>query len=574
MFFKLFKIFLSNIFSFDSIVDGFKKGIKGITKSVLLILLFLYVICCFGGMYISVMISAYKMLESSGQVYLMPVVSFLIIFLIIIFFGFTSVAANYYTNSGEEQFLSMPISSSVFFGAKFSVSFVTDAVIGIILFSIANFVYAANVGLLKNPFFYIGVIISSSAISLLVILLIYILLILPLYFFRALRKKSFLTGLASFFIIVFALFYGLFSSKMSSSFVNGDLQQISQPILNFSAKISQKYPFLFFIADAINGNFFSVLFLLFVSLIIVFVFVPTLSRLYIKTLDGFSDIKTKKLSQKRTTEVLKKDLSANSVFKALFIRDVRLVLREPSFFANGPLLIFLFPIILIVSFGIGFVTTMENPAQEFPHLVLSLKEKIADVDIEFLKYCISVGGAVFVIFIGNMASVAITSFSREGKSLFDLKAMPIKNDIIVKAKFWHAFLYIFIADFMVIVFLIVLNLIFSSLFTFINLFSVIFYMSLNAFAVSVLLILCDMFVDTVNPKLLWENPVAAFKQNLNTLAGFLLNIVIISILIVLVIFVLPKNQFGQLILTFVFVIISAPVGAKYFKYAEKRISLM
>lgn len=574
MFFKLFKIFLTNIFSFDNIAGGFKKGIKGIIKSVLLILLFLYVICYFCSVYISIMISVYKMLENTSQVHLMPVVSFLIIFLITVFFGFTSVASNYYTNSGEEQFLSMPIPSSFFFGAKFAVSFVTDAVIGIVLFSIANFVYAANVGLLKNPFFYIGVIISSSAISLFIILLIYVLLILPLYFFRALRKKSFLTGLASVFIIVFALFYGLLNSKMGAFYVNGELQQVSQPILNFSVEISQKYPFLFFIADAINGNLFSVLFLLFISLIIIFVFVPFLSRIYVKTLNGFSDIKTKKLSKKRTSEVFQKDLSSNSVFKALFIRDVRLVWREPSFFANGPLLIFLFPIIFIVSFGIGFIANMENPAQEFPLLLLSLKEKIVDIDIEFLKYCISVGGTVFVIFIGNMASIAITSFSREGKSLFDLKAMPIKNEIIVKVKFWHALLYIFIADFMVSMILIVLNLIFSSVFTFINLFSVIFYMSLNAFAVSVLLILCDMFVDTANPKLLWENPIAAFKQNLNTLAGVLLNIVIISILVVLVIFVLPKNQIGQLILTFVFVIISAPVGAKYFKYAEKRISLM
>lgn len=574
MFFKLFKIFASNIFSFDNIAGGFKKGVKGIAKSVFLILAFLYVIFCFGGMYVSLMFSVFKTLETANQIFLMPVVSFFMIFLIIAFFGFTSVATNYYSNSGEEQFLSMPISSYVFFGAKFAVSFATDSVIGVFLFAVANFVYAANVGLLKNPLFYAGAIISAVAISIFVVFLIYVLLILPLYFCRALRKKSLLTGLATFFVIIFAVFYGLFGSKIASFSATSDLRQISQPILNFSAAISQKLPFLIFIADAINGKILSILFLIFVSLIIVFVFAPILSRLYVKTLVGFSDSRTKKSSQKRTREIFQKNLTSNSVFKAFFIRDVRIVLREPAFFANGPLLTFLMPAILLASFAIGFAVSPENPDFEFSLLVLSLKEKLAELNPEFLKYCVSVGGAIFVVFIGNISSIALTSFSRDGKSLFDLKAMPVKNDVIVKAKFWHAFLYVFIADFMIIAFLIALNLIFSSIFSFGDLFSVIFYMSLNAFSVSVLLILCDMFVDTANPKLLWENPVAAFKQNLNTFIGLFLNMAIIAVSIVLAFFILPKNQFGQLIFTFIFAIISAPIGAQYFKYAEKRISLM
>ena len=83
-----------------------------------------------------------------------------------------------------------------------------------------------------------------------------------------------------------------------------------------------------------------------------------------------------------------------------------------------------------------------------------------------------------------------------------------------------------------------------------------------------------MLLDTANPKLLWENPTAAFKQNMNSIIGTFLNIVVDAVAIILAIFALPKNDLGQIILAVIFAILSGPIGAKYFKYAAKKISLM
>lgn len=574
MIFQLFKIFASNLFSFETITEGFKKGVKGIVKSILLILLFLYVIGWFASLYVMTMLALYKVLENIGQVHLMPVISFLAVMVMIFFFGLTSVSTNYYTNSGEEQFLVMPISSTTFFGAKFAVSFVTDAVLGILLFGISNVIYAKSVGLLANPLFYVGMIVSAVCLSLVTVFLIYILYIIPLYFIPALRKRNLMTSIAVVFILIFSIFYGLFGSLIGTQNYLDNVNQISQPMMNISAALSQKFTFLLFISDAINGKILPILFMLLISVIIVFVLVPAAGHIYIKTLHGFSDIKTKKVSNEKTNAAFQNGFRSNSVFKALFIRDVRIVFREPSFFANGPLMVFLFPVIIIISFGLGFVSSMENPSTELPMVLMDLKDKILSIDSIFLKYCVSMGGAVFTIFLGNMSSIAITSFSREGKALFDLKAMPIKNEILVKVKFWHALLYIIISEIIAIIFITVLNLICNSPLTFFDMISIIFYMTLIVFSVSIVLVLCDMFMDTANPKLLWENPVVAFKQNLNTLAGVLFNVIFIAILIGLAFFIVPKNQFGQIIITLVFVIISAPLGVQYFNYAKKRIPLM
>ena len=574
MIFNLFKIFSSNLFSFENFFGSFKKGAKGIAKTILFGLLFLYLICCFGGMFTLTMYSTYNFLEMAGQPQFMPVVSVIFIFLMLIFFGITSVASNYFSNSGEEQFLSMPITPAEFFGAKFGVSFVTDAILAIVLFMIANFIYAYKQGILGNPLLYAGILTAGIAISLFCIILIYFLLIIPLYFFPILRKKQILSGISVFLLIIFCSFYGFFSSITGLSFSSGDYEKMASPIVSLSQTVSAKIPVLNFIADAINGKIIPILGLLIISAVILFVFVPLLGRLYVKTLNGFSETKTKKISTQKLKFAIKKDLHSNNVIKSLFLRDIKTVLREPSFFVNGPLLVFLFPFLLLFGTFFGFFSAMENIRQELPQLLSEIQLKLETLDMNLIHYYLSLGAAIIVVFIGNMSSIAITSFSRDGKSLFDLKAMPISSEQIVKVKLYHAILYILIAD--VITLLIILSVYFllGMPFSFTILFSSIIYTIIISIASSLVIILIDLFVDTANPKLLWENPVAAFKQNLNTLAGMLLDFIVIAIMIALGFFILPKNQLGLVILAVLFVIIAAPLGSLYLKYAQKRIPQM
>lgn len=574
MIFKLFKIFSSNLFSFDNFFGGFKKGAKGIAKTILFGLLFLYLICCFGGMYTLTMYSTYNYLEMADEPQFMPVVSVIFIFLMLIFFGITSVASNYFSNSGEEQFLSMPISPAQFFGAKFGVSFVTDAVLAIVMFMIANFIYAYKQGILANPLLYVGIFTAGIAISLFCIIMIYFLLIIPLYFFPVLRKKQILSGLSVFLLIVFCFFYGFFSSVTGSSFSSGDYEKMASPIVSLSQTVSEKIPVLNFIADAINGKIIPILVLLIISAVILFVFVPLLGRLYVKTLNGFSETKTKKVSSQKMKFAMQKDLQSNNVVKSLFLRDIRTVLREPSFFVNGPLMVFLFPFLLLFGTFFGLFSAMENISQELPQLISEIKTKFAVLDVNLIRYYLSLGGAIFVVFIGNISSIAITSFSRDGKSLFDLKAMPISSEQIVKVKFYHAILYILITDVITLLVILCAYFLLGMPFSFSILFSSIIHMFVISMASSLVIIVIDMFVDTANPKLLWENPVAAFKQNLNTLAGMLLDFFVIAVMIALGFFILPKNQLGLVILTVLFVIIAAPLGSQYFKYAQKRIPQM
>ena len=574
MIFKLFKILNQNSFNLSSIGEGFKKGPKGIIKSIFLILVFLYVFAVMIGMYTAYMLGTYKYLAANGNQQFMPLITMMVAVAIIMFFGFTSVASTYYTGTGEEFLMSLPLSAGQFFGAKFAVSFVSDAIMGVGMFAIGSIVYGANEGLLTNPLFYIGFLVTAIAFSVTAVFVIYLLFVLVLYFIPALRKKKIMTVIATILLIIFCMGYGLLNSSVSMSFSNP--QFVNDKIgssIDKLYEIGSKTPAFMYIAGALNGKILPILILAALGALVLFILVPLMGNMYIKSLSGFSDVKSKKITAEKAEEVINKDVRSVSVFHALFVRDYRNVVREPAFFSNGPLFVYIFPVIFVLSFSIGFIFSGNGMGE----LIASLREHAAALSpqyLESIKYFVTLGFAAFSIFSGTFANLATTSFSREGKSLNDLKAMPLKFDMIAKVKFWHAMLYVGIADVISIILLFAVYFLLKPPFALTEIITICLVMTLVTASVSLLLIFIDMFIDTANPKLNWETPMAASKQNFNVLWSMLLSMLTVALVIILVIFVLPKKLFCLVILSAIYVIISAPVGAGYFKYAEKRIKDM
>lgn len=574
MLYRLYKLMNSGSNIFSGLLEGFKKGPKGIIKSLFLILFAIYVFGVMIGMYSFYMIATYKYLAASGNQQFMPLISMMVAVAVIMFFGFTSVASSYYTGTGEEFLMSLPLTPGQFFGTKFAVSFVSDAIMGLGMFAISSFVYGYNEGLLTNPLFYLGFLISAIAFSVASVFIIYLLFILFLYFIPALRKKKLLTIVATILIIVFCAFYGFLNSSVSISFSNPEFA--SEKVGGSIDKIYEfgsKTPVFMYIAGALNGKIIPILILAAITALILFVLVPLVGRMYIKSLNGFSDVKSKKISTEKAEEVINKDVRSLSIFQALFLRDYRNVVREPAFFSNGPLFVYLFPVIFAVSFSIGFIASGEGMGNLFAHI----RESVAGLGPELyepVKYFTILIGGAYTIFSGTFANLATTAFSREGKALNDLKAMPVKFDMIVKVKFWHAFLYVGIADVITIILLTIAYNVLAFPIPVSDFIAMCILMTVFAAAVSALLIFIDMFIDTANPKLNWETPMAASKQNFNVLWSMLLSMLTVALLIILVIFVLPQKTISLVILTAIYAIISAPVGAGYFRYAEKRLKEM
>ena len=412
MIYKLFKILNQGAYNFSGIFGEFKKGPKGIVKAIFLILFTIYVFAVMIGMYTLYMIGTYKYLAENGNQQFMPFISMMVALMVIMFFGFTSVASTYYTGTGEEFLMSLPLTPGQFFGAKFAVSFVSDAIMGVGMFAISSIVYGYNEGLLTNPLFYLGFLVTALAFSLTAVFVIYLLFILILYFIPVLRKKKVMTVIATILLIAFCLFYALLNSSVSISFTN--MEFINDKVGTSIDKISSwssNVPVFMYISGALNGKIIPILILAALGSLILFVLVPLVGNLYIKSLNGFSDVKSKKITSEKAEEVIKKDVRSVSVFHALFVRDVRNVVREPAFFANGPLFVFIFPVIFLLSFSIGFIASGQSIGELLSDLQLSILEIPAEKFVS-IKYYVTLGGAAFTIFSGTFANIATTSFSR------------------------------------------------------------------------------------------------------------------------------------------------------------------
>ena len=568
---SVFKIFASNIFSFGTFVEGFKKGIKGILKNILVIVLFIYFFVVAGGMYIAIMNAFGNGLLSSGDIDKMPVMIMTFAFMIVLFFGFVSAATNYYTGCGEEQFLSMPLRPVEIFGAKVGVTAITDAILGALIIAVGGVIYAIKAGLLKNPLFYVGLISLILAVCSVALLLIYGLMILILSIVPRFRNKGLLTGVATVLVFIMVISYSMFSSRIAMMIDIG--KDSTAPLIQTLRLAIEKAPFLMFFAKALSGNIISIILMLAISALFIFVLVPLLAPCYIKTLNGFSDVKSKKISTEKAQVVIKKEIKSNSVFSTLFIRDLRNVFREPSFFGNGPLLLLLIPVLFAFSFLISFTAAKDANLSEVRYsLQLAFLEMNAD-QIANLKYFIMLGFTAISVFMGNCTSIAATSFSREGKALFDLKAMPIDGDTITLVKFCHAFMYCIVAVLFLAVFLIAGVFALDLPFMPSEVFEIFIEYAIASLVISLVLIFTEMFIDTINPKLLWENPTAAFKQNVNAVVSSFISMGVVALSGVLMFF-LPKNIIGFIVTVAVFAVIAAPLGFFYFRYASKKIPKM
>lgn len=568
---SVFKIFVSNIFSLGTFLEGFKKGIKSIIKNVFVIIMFLYLIVVAGGMYIFNMNLIGNGLAASGDLEKMPVLIIFTAFALVLFLGFISAATNYYTGCGEEQFLSMPLRSVEIFGAKVGVSALTDMEFGSLLIIIGGIIYGIKAGLLAKPLFYVGLLVTIPAVCSIALTFIYGLIILVLMLVPRLRNKSLLTGVATVLIFVFVISLSLLSSRISILLDMGS--DTVTPIVQLLRLYVEKAPFLMFFANTLNGSLVSIFTMLAVSVLFVFVIIPLLAPVYIKTLNGFSEVKSKRISVKKARVVINRELKSNSIFGTLFVRDVRNVFREPSFFGNGPLMLIIIPAMIIISFAVSFTARNNTSFDELRNKLAMIFLEMTPESMESFKYYMVLVFSVISVFMGNCTNIAATSFSREGKALFDLKAMPIDPDTIALVKFCHAFMYCVVAVLILGVFMIAGIVMLGFPVTTSEAVMIFIEYAAISLIISLLLIFVEMFIDTINPKLLWENPMAAFKQNVNAIVSTFISMGVVF-LSGLLMFFLPKNFMGLLLTAIIFGAIAAPVGVFYFRYAVKKIPKM
>ncbi|HOE09290.1 MAG TPA: hypothetical protein PLV89_10515 [Treponemataceae bacterium] len=574
----LLKLFLDNRFSLKDFLQNFRKGGKETGKNIAYIALFLYVAVVFGGMlffYVTTLYGTFK--EAGIQSFVLLLLSISATFLTLIF-GFLQALSMYVTNSTEENLLALPLSPKSLFAAKFLQIYVIELLLGAAILLFGTGIYGFYEGLLTSPVFYITAITGSLTLPLIPITITFILLVAIFSAGKSALNKKVLTVISTVMLIGVMLGFNFFYQKSLQNLNDSAYILEMYESGNFSIvnTIAAFYPPAQWYVSAITANNISsilpILLLLTLPSALAFLCIVVLAKPYVKSIIGFNEESSKKMNKEEAREFLSTDIKSTPLFWAVFKRDILTVLKEPSFFFNGPFVIILLPVVMAIS----VLGTLPKDGLDGLRTVLSNfgTADFSQSQLELMFFIITGILSAMIVFMGTSTSISATAFSREGKGLAVLKALPIPVKTLLTAKIGHAMIYAVFALLLIgIPSLILLH--FEELH--ISSANIILIMSctvLLSMSLCFLMHLLDIWIDTARPKLNWETPTSAFKQNLNSVISVFLSMGLIILLAVLAIFVLKKTMITLILLSCVILIGDIILWRVYVRWAEKRLAAM
>lgn len=406
-------------------------------------------------------------------------------------FSFNVILNELYFTGDIENLLPLPLKPREIVGAKIASIFCAESLVQllVIFFSVIGFFFALGLSF-KN--FLLGIL---GMITLPMIPIIYcsIISLLIMSFTRFIKNKETIRKVGLVFVLAVLMLFVYFLGALQNfdlelyieGFVNGD-----QTFLHVMRGI---FPHInVFIDILVTGSIRSLLLYILVNIGFIVVLLGLADVCYFKGVVGLSSKDTE--SKKSSSNILnniKVENPTNSYFK----KEIFTLFRTSSYFLNCILINFIWPIFVYVICKL-----------KFPDLTLSkLKNLVTSTDnntlIIIFMFVIGVS-----ILLPALNSIASSSFSREGKNFYFMKYIPMDYSSQVYVKLLVSFIIAFIG---------------------VNVFSLIFYLVIGlkvstAFIFLIISFLAILFIcslgiiiDSINPKLVWDDELNALRENSN-----------------------------------------------------------
>lgn len=406
-------------------------------------------------------------------------------------FSFNVILNELYFTGDIENLLPLPLKPREIVGAKIASIFCAESLVQllVIFFSVIGFFFALGLSF-KN--FLLGIL---GMITLPMIPIIYcsIISLLIMSFTRFIKNKETIRKVGLVFVLAVLMLFVYFLGALQNfdlelyieGFVNGD-----QTFLHVMRGILPHINL--FIDILVTGSIRSLLLYILVNIGFIVVLLGLADVCYFKGVVGLSSKDTE--SKKSSSNILnniKVENPTNSYFK----KEIFTLFRTSSYFLNCILINFIWPIFVYVICKL-----------KFPDLTLSkLKNLVTSTNnntlIIIFMFVIGVS-----ILLPALNSIASSSFSREGKNFYFMKYIPMDYSSQVYVKLLVSFIIAFIG---------------------VNVFSLIFYLIIGlkvstAFIFLIISFLAILFIcslgiiiDSINPKLVWDDELNALRENSN-----------------------------------------------------------
>ncbi|MGI6706076.1 MAG: putative ABC transporter permease subunit [Clostridia bacterium] len=459
-----------------------------------------------------------------NQPEIMLTMAFLVIQFIVLFFGFFYIMSAFYFSRDLNILLPLPLKPYQVMGSKFVVILINEYLTIIPMLLPALIIYGT--GTHQGFFYWIKGLLLMLLSPMIPLTLIALIIVILMRFINFRKSKDLWAVLGGMLAILFGVGINFFTQRIPTGQEREFFENILRQNSGLVNLIGEKFPPSLWATYSLSrpgweGFGYFILFIG-LSFLLFFVLLWMGNQLFYKSFLSGQEVGRKKRALSH--EELKAQSSrVSSPVLAVFHREWRLFIREPLYAMNGFAGMIMMPFLLMMPLlsGQEEMSNLLRPVQNpDPSSVL----------------LITLIGAGIMLFVTSINIVACTAVSREGATFWVSKTIPLSPSRQVMGKLLHAMA------------ISMIGVIVTSIPVYVVLrptilrFSVILLISLPGI---LLINLLNLMVDVLRPKLEWNNPQEAVKQNMNGLLGMLASVAVIVILgglaFLLFVFEVPKT---------------------------------
>lgn len=408
-------------------------------------------------------------------------------------FGISVILNELYFSNDIEYLLPWPLRACEIVASKFTaVGFSENIMQAILVLScIIGYGTAAHMGILNWLLSVVGL------ITLPIIPLVYctIICMIIMGFTRLIKNKDVMHRVSVFLVFAFlmVLFYGI------TGFQNMDMDLtmrfLSEGEPEFVRILNILLPGVpLFVKTVSEASIPALLQYLAVHAVWITVMLILAELLYFKGITGIRS-SCRRTSAGQHVKLLEK-CRVHSPGFSYFLKEIRILIRTPVFFSNCILVNFLWPLLVYVVIKI----------LPYNITVASLSRQYASGDINIRVFFLF-GTVALSVMVTALNSLSSNAISREGKHFSFMKYIPVPYRVQWNVKVWIGILFPVLGIFVYYIPLFI--------FMHIPLGDSLLYLTVSL--LSVILISClGIYIDSNQPKLIWDDELSALRENYNT----------------------------------------------------------
>ncbi|NLC95332.1 MAG: hypothetical protein GX676_06560 [Bacilli bacterium] len=431
------------------------------------------------------------------------VMAIFISLLTIIIFGIFQFIGYFYFSNDIKLLTPLPIKPRNYLLSKFLFIYLIELIVNLLL--VFTFFVIYGIKLNVTIYQWLGIIISFLLMPIVPLVIVGFITVLLMSLTNitknrdTLRIMGYTIILVLTFIFQITVYQNLIPSSPEEQF--DLLERLAENSQYFLDKFALYYPISKLISLSISGSFveviLSIIGFLIISFIIIYLFSQFLQRVfinsYLKELD--SPLKKKKIREKQV------EGSNNTAFAIAKI-DFNTIIKVPIFMFNTVALLIIVPVVLIIS----TLFMQQSSAGEV--------DQIVDL-IQKYRYLFWLGLTLALVILSTWIPIAPTSFSREGKTNWIMRTLPItaREHIFGRMIVPVITQTIFQLELVIMVWI---SLYSKGILDIENIYYGLIACGL-ALILSMPLLLAGLYIDLSKPILDWDTPQRAIKQNMNVL---------------------------------------------------------